>query len=214
MTTVPTWAMYVDGYNFYCSVNDRKHPEHLYLGWCNFASLGRRIIGDRGSLVSIKYFTAPVEDFGRHGESERQALWLRALKTIPELEIVSGFHTGDRRAAQEIRYRKRKEKETDINISISMIDDATQRRYDRTILLCGDYDQRPTVRTVSGKWLRPVEVWLPLGQQQGKWTELESNLVRVQTLSVNQLRHSRLPRTLRDEQGLFEEPEKWRQRVE
>jgi hypothetical protein len=91
-----------------------------------------------------------------------------------------------------------------------MIDDATQRRYDRTILLCGDYDQRPTVRTVSEKWSRPVEVWLPLGQQPGKWSELESKLVSVHALSVELLRKSRLPRTLRDNKGSFVEPEKWR----
>jgi hypothetical protein len=86
--------MYIDGYNFYCSINDREHLEYLHLGWCNFASLARQIIGNRGSLVSIKYFTAPVEEFGKPGERERQALWLRALETIPELEIIRGFHMG------------------------------------------------------------------------------------------------------------------------
>lgn len=71
-----------------------------------------------------------------------------------------------------------------------------------------DYDQRPTVRSVSDEWSRAVEVWLPLGQEKGKWAELESNaLVSVHTLSVKQLQRCRLPRTLRDDSGVFEEPE-------
>jgi NYN domain len=151
--------MYIDGYNFYCSLNDPKHhPEHLHLGWCNFALLGRRIIGDRGTLGIIKYFTAPVEDFGKPGERERQALWLRAMQTVSEVKIVHGFHTGDRSAPRDKRHLTRKEKETDINLSLAMIADATMRVYDSAILLCGDYDQRPTVRSVSAEWSRAVEV--------------------------------------------------------
>ena len=77
-------GLFVDGYNFYAGIN---RPGWLELGWCNFMKLARRFASERpdsaGLNVYVKYFTAKVA-LGREEnaprESQRQAMWLEALR--------------------------------------------------------------------------------------------------------------------------------------
>jgi hypothetical protein len=79
---VPSVNVYIDGYNFYCSIN---HRSTLRLGWCNFIKLSHRL-ADRAfgghRLGAVKYFTAHIPEHLQlnSGELERQKLWLEALR--------------------------------------------------------------------------------------------------------------------------------------
>ena len=129
----------------------------LHLGWCDFGRLAREIIRDRGGLSKIKYFTAQLEELGRPGgesgsERARQAIWLRALRTIPHLDVIEGFYNPDQpRESVELR-KWRTEKETDVNIALSLVLDAAKHVFDRAILISGDYDRMPTVRALTDEW--------------------------------------------------------------
>lgn len=218
MDATSKWAMYVDGYNFYYAVKKRLGDKQLYLGWCDFRKVALEIIDGRGTLSRVKYFTSPVENLGAEGgergsERDRQNVWLRALSTVPQLEVVEGFYTGNHSEDPSRRHKHRSEKETDVNIAIALVLDAAKRVYDRAILVGGDYDQLPTVRAVTEEFMRPVEVWLPPGQQKGRWAEFDHNsLVSVQSLSTNVLERCRLPDTIHHATGLIEAPSIWRAR--
>jgi hypothetical protein len=210
------WAMYVDGYNFYYAIKSGRAKIPLHLGWCDFGRLAREIIGDRGVLSKIKYFTAPVEDLGKSGgeggsERARQAIWLRAVRTIPQLEVIEGFHNPDQPRESVERKKWRTEKETDVNIALALVLDAAKHVYDRAILLSGDYDQMPTVRALTDEWARRVEVWLPPGQALGRWSAFGDNpLVTVHHLTADLLSRSRLRDSIPVTGGTIEAPKSWR----
>jgi len=214
--TGPKWAMYIDGYNFYYAIKKKLPPEELHLGWCDFGKLARGIIGERGTLVRIKYFTAPVGELGKTtgelgGERGRQAQWLRAVATIRSLEIIKGFHIRDDPGDESIRQRYRSEKETDVNIAIALILDAAGRLYDRAILVTGDYDQMPTVGAVTQEMGKSVEVWLPPGREKGRWREFDgAKQVRVDSITTAMLEQSLLPPRIHHPDGDIVAPEIWR----
>lgn len=216
MTGPLKWAMYVDGYNFYYAIKSGRAKIPLHLGWCDFGRLAREIIRDQGVLSKIKYFTAPVEELGKSGgeggsERARQATWLRAVRTIPLLDVIEGFHNPDQPRESVERKKWRTEKETDVNIALSLVLDAAKHVFDRAILISGDYDQMPTVRALTDEWRRHVEVWLPPGQPLGRWKAFDDNsLVSVHYLTGDLLARSRLPDSIPSPAGTIEAPKSWR----
>ncbi len=195
MTSAPKWAMYIDGYNFYYAIKNELPSTQLHLAWCDFSLLAREIIDGRGALSRIKYFTALVDGFERGAiEKERQALWLRAVESIPSLEVVRGFYNGPYSDDRSIRYKRRREKETDVNIALALVGDADKQLYDRAILVSGDYDQIPAVRKVTKEFMRPVEVWLPPGHPITRhWKEFDGEeRVSVRSITTAMLERARL----------------------
>jgi uncharacterized LabA/DUF88 family protein len=215
MATGQRWAMYIDGYNFYCAITKNLKKFPIYLGWCNFAQLARdAIIKGRGELVRIKYFTAPVEDFGKLGgelgsEAARQGTWLRALGSLSEIDIITGFHNGDKSVPLKHRHKTRKEKATDVNIALTLVLDAAKNVYDRAILVTGDYDQIPAVIEVANELYRSVEVWLPPGRKAGKWGELANPRISVHEITREILTDCRFPNAVIHKGSVIEAPLSW-----
>jgi uncharacterized LabA/DUF88 family protein len=203
------WATYIDGFNFYQAVKDRLPDDQLYLGWCDFAKLSDHIIRGRGELRAIKYFTAFVDEFPKHErEPHRQDVWLRAVKTTRCLSVIEGFFIGERRGTVATR---RSEKATDVNIAVTLLLDALTHVYDRAILITGDYDQMPAVAAVANELYKIVDVWIPPGQEAGRWNDFSDHpRVAINRLTVELLRRSRLPDSLSDAQGRIEPPQEWR----
>ena len=78
---------YIDGFNLYYGAL-KKTPYK----WLNINSLLKSILYDSYSIVEIKYFTARVSSHMADSEAPRkQANYLRALKTLPNLEIYQGY---------------------------------------------------------------------------------------------------------------------------
>ncbi len=117
-----TVNVYIDGYNFYYSINK---PTTLRLGWCNFSKLAQRLAGrafeGRYEVGAVKYYTATVADDTEMnpGEIKRRKLWLSALEhgTGSKVLVVEGYYKPDRQ-------KGRVEKRTDTNIVIGMIRDS------------------------------------------------------------------------------------------
>lgn len=210
-------GMYIDGYNFYYSIKQYPTATPIFLGWCDFRLLAERyLLPSDAELTVLKYFTAPVGHFGGRGgeggsEAGRQEVWLRAVRTVRELDVIEGFHTGDRSAASTAPRRARKEKETDVNIAVSMVVDAARNEVDRVLLVTGDQDQLPAIRAVSGIFGKKVDVWLPPNQVVGQWKYLNAlRDVTVGAITREMLSRSRLPERLDDAAGTFEAPSGWR----
>jgi uncharacterized LabA/DUF88 family protein len=220
MPDVSRWAMYIDGYNFYYAIKHRPDVLPLHLGWCDFGRLGDHIVGDRGRLLQIGYFTAPVGHLGSAdgemgSEAARQAAWLKAVGTIKRLTVVQGFHSQDGPRDSREPEKKRNEKQTDVNIAVALVRDSALGQYDNAILITGDSDQIPAVRSATKDFGRSVEVWLPPGHAVGRWAECQPiRQIRVTSLTREMLEASRLPDDVRVGQDLIKAPPAWRANVD
>jgi len=164
--------VYVDGFNFYYAIRHTSHKDlhRLKRGWCNFVTLGQRLVHlafPGMSLGVVKYFTAPVGDFEmRTDEARRQELWLDALRegTQHSVRIIRGFHAKE-------EGKQRVEKQTDVNIAISIVrdaimspEDAQDDRYPADplspcggiVLISGDRDLEPALRMADYYGVRPA----------------------------------------------------------
>jgi Protein of unknown function DUF88. len=204
--------LYIDGYNFYYAIRRNPATTPLHLAWCDFGLLARQsFIAKNDSLVGIKYFTAPIGRYGKSGgsagsEEKRQVIWLSALQSVSDVEVIEGFHTGDTHAP-----RGRREKETDVNMAIAVILDACRNKFDRAILLTGDRDQGPTVRTVAREFQKNVDLWLAPNQEAGTWRAAEWYAgVKVRTITPTMLKQARLPDDLTVAGEPLQIPAEWR----
>jgi len=77
--------VYVDGFNlYYGAVKGTPYK------WLNILSLCQKLL-PRNKILKIKYFTALVTARpGDPGQPSRQQIYLRALRTIPDLDIIYG----------------------------------------------------------------------------------------------------------------------------
>jgi hypothetical protein len=87
-----TTNIYVDGFNFYYRV-----VKNTPYKWLDFAALSRLLLPEH-HIQTIKYFTAHVSARPYDPDvATQQQVYLRALKTIPNLQIVLGnFQTNIR----------------------------------------------------------------------------------------------------------------------
>jgi hypothetical protein len=139
----PRTYVYVDGFNlYYGAVKDTK------LKWLNLRQLCQLLLPGL-SIDKIKYFTARVS--GRKEDPDkptRQQIYLRALRTLPDLEIIYGTFLshdvfmplaepalGGPRFAKVVRTE---EKGSDVNIAAHLVNDAYKAAFDVAVLVTND----------------------------------------------------------------------------
>jgi len=198
-----TVNVYIDGYNFYYSINK---PATLRLGWCDFwklaGCLAAHAFEDRYVVGAVKYYTSSVNDDTEMnpGEIQRRNLWLAALKhgSTGKVLVVEGYHKEDRQ-------KGRVEKRTDTNIAIGMVRDALLPRSatttgmrkgldihspcDAVILMSGDDDFWPAVQMIGSEYGRDVAVVHPHDDKRPEW---KNDWVSVFNVGTQDLEKSRL----------------------
>lgn len=212
--------LYVDGFNFYYAIKRQSPTVPIYLGWCDFGKLAQRLIEPGASVRGVKYFTAPVAELGdpggvAGGESARQAIWLDAVRTVPGIAVIEGFHRrGDDSSAPHAPKKKREEKQTDVNIAVNMLVDAAKNACDRLLLITADQDQIPAVTAVRREFGKHVDVWLPPTDGSRipmAWQVVAANDgVRVRVITTGMLSASRLLDRIEADGRLIEAPAIWR----
>ena len=79
-------VVYIDGFNLYYGVL-KKSPYK----WLNIEAFVKNILPDYYSIVCIKYFTARISPAPEDLTApSRQALYIRALKTLSSVQIYEG----------------------------------------------------------------------------------------------------------------------------
>ncbi len=144
-STIPTMRMYVyvDGFNLYYGCLKGSPYK-----WLNLQKLSQLLFPNH-TVAKIKYFTAPIkirENDRDHDKPNRQQIYLRALRTIPDLEIIQGTflsHVVNMRYADGTGYArviKTEEKGTDVNIASHLINDGRKGEYDIAVVISNDSD--------------------------------------------------------------------------
>lgn len=201
--------MYIDGFNLFHGA-----LKGTCFKWLDVSTLCTHLL--RGHQIEkIKYFTAPMKVRVGDGDPEkplRQQIYLRALRTLPNVEIVEGFflmHSVLMRRSDgkgSIQVLKTEEKGTDVKIASHLLHDGHNGAYDLAVVISNDSDLAEPIRMVTRDLKKPVIVISPF-----KTNTLE--LARVAT-SRRQLRQgvlgiSQFPDDMTDSRGPFRKPQGW-----
>jgi uncharacterized LabA/DUF88 family protein len=168
-------------------------------------------------VASIKYFTAKVQPRpGDPTQPMRQEIYLRALRTIPNFQIVYGHYLshivwmplafpdqGKKPFAQVI---KTEEKGSDVNLASHLLVDAFDDAFDCAVLVTGDSDLKTPVRLVQEKFHKTVGV---LNPQKNRCRALETTARFYKHIRESALASSQFPSVLTDKHGQFHKPTKW-----
>lgn len=204
--------VYVDGFNlYYGAVKGTPYKWLDILALCKF-------LLPKNQIIQIKYFTALVTARPNDPDQpNRQQLYLRALRTIPNLEIIYGHfleHVITMPVAhpapgtpKHVRVIKTEEKGSDVNIAAHLVNDGHKRRYEAAILISNDSDLVEPVKIVRHELKFPVGVLNPIPNKPSH--ELRKFATFVKPIREGVLLASQFPSTLIDTVGTFYKPPSW-----
>ena len=215
MDTARTTIVYIDGFNLYYRLK--------YIPRCKWLDLKRLcdlcLETSKHKITKIKYFTALVkENLNDPSNVIRQQVFLRALSTIPNLDIVYGqfkkrqvkgrlFNNNKGIRNEIVTVEKWEEKETDVNIATHLIEDAylNKKEYKCAVLLSNDTDLKtPLLRVKKTKKL--VGVISP-------YKTVHTDLIRSshfrKVISDSILQNCQFPKEMQDSTGKFFCSTKW-----
>lgn len=203
---------YVDGFNLYFGAL-RKTPHR----WLNLQRLIELHSMPHNRLIGIKYFTAKLNPRPNDPDAPaRQATYLRALGTLPNIEITLGhFLTKNVRMllanpapgqSPTVEVVKTEEKGSDVNLAVQLLHDAHLDRFDCAIVVSGDSDLLMPVKIVRNELKKVVGV---LNPQRHPCRVLEANATFYKHLRPNFVAAAQFPNTLSDARGTFTKPAAW-----
>jgi len=200
--------IYVDGFNLYYGA--LKGTPYR---WLDIAKLCR-IMLPRDTIHQIKYFTALVNPRPTDPDQlTRQQIYLRALETIPNLEIIYGhFLTHEVMmplAPPKNGYAKvikTEEKGSDVNLALHLLSDGYKNAYDVAVIVSNDSDLLLPIQFVKKELGKMTGI---LNPQKYPSRVLTANADFVKNIRKGVLSKSLFPTTLIDSSGKFKKPTNW-----
>ncbi len=200
--------IYIDGFNLYygCVKNTPYH-------WLNLAQMCRFLLPN-DEILQIKYFTALVTSRPNDPEKPlRQQLFLRALQTIPNIEIIYGTflsHEIKMPLAPPdtgyVKVIKTEEKGSDVNIATHLLADGFRNKYELAVLVSNDSDLLEPMKFVTQELGKPVGL---LNPHKYPSVALLPNAKFIKQIRKGVLAKSQFPEVLIDAQGSFSKPTNW-----
>ncbi len=204
-------SFYIDGLNLYYRAVRKTQFKWLDLG--KLATL----LFPEDEVQSISYFTAHIlEQPNNPGARSRQLVYLRALRTIPNLTI----HLGQMKERTKIRPLKKdpstyeefldvEEKGSDVNLATRLLLDATTRDYEHAVIVSNDADFADAMRGVRDELERKVSLVSPETGNAPIPKKLEDAATYVRKIRNSLLRESQFPDQLSDDKGVISKPPEW-----
>lgn len=203
--------VYVDAFNlYYGAVRNTPYK------WLDLQALCRVMIPGN-TVACIKYFTARVQPRPDDpGQPMRQLVYLRALQTIPNLQIVFGHYLShvvwmplanpEPRHKPYVQVIKTEEKGSDVNLATHLLTDAFDNAFECAVVISGDSDLRAPLRFVADRFHKTVGV---LNPQRIPCKALQSTARFYKHIREAALQASQFPAVLTDRQGAFHKPASW-----
>lgn len=143
--------VYIDGFNLYYGAV-RYSPYK----WLDVNKLVQNYLKS-ALIIRTKYFTARVAARSADpSQTTRQQIYLQALQTIPNLDIIEGnFQTtkallpSAEDPSKHHSVMKTEEKGSDVNLAVHMMYDAFKNNFDQAVLISNDSDLSEAVRLVT-----------------------------------------------------------------
>ncbi len=208
---IPSYV-YVDGFNlYYGAVKGTAYK------WLDIQKMVQLIL-PKNQILKIKYFTALVNARPQDPDQPiRQQMYLRALRTIPNLEIIRGHflsHTVWMPLANPspgqnpyVEVIKTEEKGSDVNIATHLLYDGVKNAYGVAILISNDSDLVEPINIVKKDLHKAVIVLNPNLVYPSQ--ELKKSATFVKDIRQGVLAASQVPNTMQDKNGTFTKPASW-----
>lgn len=200
--------IYVDGFNLYYGA--LKNTPYR---WLDIAKLCRLML-PHDTISQIKYFTALVNPRPTDPDQlTRQQVYLRALQTIPNLEIIYGhFLTHEIMMPLAppkngyVKVIKTEEKGSDVNLALHLLSDGYKNAYDVAVIVSNDSDLLLPIQFTRKELGKRIGL---LNPQKHPSKVLIANADFVKNIRKGVLSKSLFPATLTDSQGVFTKPAAW-----
>ena len=205
--------LYIDGFNlYYRALKDSPFR------WLDLRRLGETLF-PQDTINRVCYFTARLQARPDNpNQPRRQLVYLRALGTIPNLDIYYGsFRSGVKRRPlaepvpglpTHVLIRDSEEKGTDVNLATRLLVDGFNRDYEQAVVVSNDSDFAGAMRYVRDSLGHRVTLVNP-DPRRTSHRELVTAATYVRRLWKIHLRRSQLPETLMDEVGVITKPSGW-----
>jgi uncharacterized LabA/DUF88 family protein len=208
----PRTFIYVDGFNlYYGAVKGTSYK------WLNIFHLSGLLLPG-AQIERIKYFTARVS--ARKDDPSkptRQQIYLRALGTLPILEIIYGsflshdvmMPVADPAPGQPrfVKVTRTEEKGSDVNIATHLINDAYLGRFDSAVLITNDSDLVAPIRIVKEELNLEVGILNPHRHTPSRVLTRYASFIKQ--IREGALKASQFPETMSDNKGKFRKPKVW-----
>lgn len=200
--------VYIDGFNlYYGAVKGTPHR------WLDLARLCALLLPS-DTIQRIRYYTATVRPRpGDPGQAHRQAVYLRALRTIPNLSIHEGHFlshvvamplAGD--PGRMVKVIKSEEKGSDVNLASHLLRDGFVDDFDVAVVVTNDSDLLEPVRIVQRDLGKPVGI---LNPQRYPSAVLQREARFFKSIRGSAVARCQFPEQLRDARGTFRKPAGW-----
>lgn len=214
--------MYVDGFNLYYGALKRTPHRWLDIGaFC-------RLLLPKNDVQKVRYFTARVRPLpGKPDCDVRQQAYLRALQTLPHVELHFGHFlshpvslplaTPDGRAVMaggKPRFAtvlKAEEKGSDVNLAAHLVHDAHCGAFQVAVVISNDSDLAAPIELVTRDLGLPVGVANPHAENPRSRQSVQLRQAASFLKPVRQaaLRKCQFPPVLTDAAGTFHKPLTW-----
>jgi hypothetical protein len=205
--------IYVDGFNlFYGALKDRPYAYK----WLDIGKLSQLLVGSQHTVNFIRYFSAEVKGRANNpDQGQRQQIYFRALRTIPNLEIHLGKFREDPKLLPlyDLLPQQRKfcrvavteEKGSDVNLATYLLLDGFKNRYDSAIVISNDTDLQEPITVVRGELKKSVGVAITNPDARG--SALQGDFYR--RIRAGNLKASQFPISMTDANGTITRPSDW-----
>jgi uncharacterized LabA/DUF88 family protein len=209
--------VYIDGFNLYYGC--LKGTNHKWLDLAAFCEAS--FPPPRNQINRIRYFTAHVNARPNDPQQpQRQQTFLRALRTIPHLEVHLGsylekptrmpLHPLPAVGPKTVMVMKSEEKGSDVNLASYLLVDAFENDYEAAVVISNDSDLAEPIRLVKRKFGKPVIVLHPCGPGRTLSYELRMSASKSLRLNASLLPSCQFPPTLTDAAGrTIHKPASW-----
>jgi hypothetical protein len=200
--------VYVDGFNlYYGALRGTRYK------WLDLQRLSQLLL-PKNQIVGIKYFTAKVSARPNDpGQPTRQQTYLRALRTVSNLEIIFGHFLAHEiymplagNPNQAVKVIKTEEKGSDVNMAAHLVNDGHRGRYEVAVLITNDSDLLEPLKMARYELNLPVGI---LNPQKRPSRVLLQHASFIKEIRSGVLRASQFPSVLRDASGTFHKPRGW-----
>ena len=179
---------YIDGYNLYHGLRDARLRSSR---WLDLRAMCQSLLKTGQRLEFVRYFTTRVRN--DPAAERRQSTFIDALRASGGIEIDFGHFLSKNRKcfACGHKWQQSEEKKTDVNIAVRLLDDAFDDRFDTAIVISGDSDLVPPIRSVRARY--PCKRLVVAFPPKRFSHELRDTAHAGFTISANTVRANRLP---------------------